>query len=61
MVGAAVSELDRGQVLAARRDPFHRGVCLLAGKEGVEEYGVPLAVDRCRSTLLRRMQPPAAG
>src|SRR5271156_747300 len=37
MIAVAVSDIDRSQVLAARRDPFHRGMRLLDGKKGVDE------------------------
>jgi hypothetical protein len=42
MVAVAVGEIDRCQVLAARHDPIHEGVCLLDGDRGVDEDGVPL-------------------
>src|SRR4029077_12777275 len=51
MIAVAVSDIDRSQVLTARRDPFHRGVRLLDCKKGVDENSVPFAIDksgRCR-------------
>src|ERR1700676_3554361 len=47
MIAVAVSDIDRSQVLAARRDPFHCGVRLLDGKKGVDENSVPFAIDKC--------------
>src|ERR1700684_427186 len=47
MVAVAVSDIDRSQVLAARRDPFHCGVRLLDGKKGVDENSVSIAINKC--------------
>jgi hypothetical protein len=47
MIAVAVSDIDRGQILAARRDPFHRGMRLLDGKKGVDENSVPFALNKC--------------
>jgi len=47
MIAVAVGDIDRGQVLAARRDPFHCGVRLLDGKKGVDENSIPFAIDKC--------------
>ena len=48
MVTVAVGDVDRGQVLAVRFDPLHQGARLLDGEKGVDEDGVPLAVDEGR-------------
>src|SRR5580704_11008778 len=51
MIAVAVGDIDGGQVLATRRDPFHCGVRLLDGKKGVDEDSVPFTIDksgRCR-------------
>src|SRR5437660_9663402 len=48
MVAMAVRSVDRRQVLAARRDPIHERTGLLDGDEGVDQNGVPLAVDEGR-------------
>lgn len=51
MIAVPVGDIDRGQVLAARRDPFHCRVCLLDSKKGVDENSVPFAINkggRCR-------------
>src|SRR2546425_1029812 len=48
MVAVAVRSVDRRQVLAARRDPIHERTGLLDGDEGVDQNGVPLAVDEGR-------------
>jgi hypothetical protein len=42
MVPMAVSDIDRGQVLAARRDPLDQRRSLLDGQKGVDENGIPL-------------------
>src|SRR2546426_7126677 len=55
MVSVSVRSVDRGQVLAAGRDPIHQGVRLLDGDKGVDQDGVPLAVDEGRR--YRRPQP----
>src|SRR6202011_1450020 len=47
MIAVAVSDIDRSQVLAARRDPFHCGVRLLDGKKGVDENSVSFAINKC--------------
>src|SRR5580692_10087505 len=47
MIAVAVSDVDRSQVLTARRDPFHCCVRLLDGKKGVDENSVPFAIDKC--------------
>src|SRR5579864_3817029 len=47
MIAVAVSDIDRSQVLAARRDPFHCSLCLLNSKKGVDENSVPFAIDKC--------------
>src|ERR1700728_259209 len=54
MIAVAVSDIDRSQVLAARRDPFHCGTRLLDGKKGVDENSVHLTINkrgRCRPPL----------
>src|SRR5258708_40279997 len=48
VVPVAVRDIDRGQVLTARRDPLHQRVCLLAGEKVVDEDGIPLAIDQGR-------------
>src|SRR5580693_7055970 len=49
MVAMAVSDIDRGQVLAARRDPLYQRGSLLDRQKGVDENGSPLAEDEgCR-------------
>src|SRR5580700_2530610 len=49
MVAMAVSDIDRGQVLAARRDPLYQRGSLLDRQKGVNENGIPLAEDEgCR-------------
>ena len=40
MIAVALSDIDRSQVLAARRDPFHCGVRLLDGKKGVDDIRI---------------------
>src|SRR5579863_6422090 len=47
LIAVAVSDIDRSQVLAARRDPFHCGMCLLDSKKGVDENSVPFPKDEC--------------
>jgi hypothetical protein len=44
----AVSGIDRRQALAARRNPICQGASLLDGDKGIDEDGVPLAVDEGR-------------
>src|SRR5579863_9431027 len=62
MVSMAVSDIDRGQVLAARRDPFDQRRSLFDGQKGVDENSIPLTEDerrRCRNPgplLLARRQ-----
>jgi hypothetical protein len=41
----AVSDIDRGQVLAARRDPLDQRRSLLDRQKGVDENGILLAED----------------
>src|SRR5580698_5106484 len=48
MVPMAVSDIDRGQVLAARRDPFDQRCSLFDGQKGVDENSIPLTEDECR-------------
>src|ERR1700689_938685 len=45
MVPMAVSDIDRGQVLAARRDPLDQRRSLLDRQKGVDENGILLAED----------------
>ncbi len=48
MVAVTVGDINRCQVLAARRDPIYEDVRLLDGDKGVDEDGVSLARDKCR-------------
>ena len=48
MVAMAVSDIDRGQVLAARRDPLHQRGSLLDRQKGIDENSIPLAEDERR-------------
>src|SRR5580693_2218879 len=47
MIAVAMGDIDRGQVLATRRDPFHHGARLLDGKKGVDKNRVPFTIDKC--------------
>src|SRR5216684_7283442 len=46
MIAMAVGRVNRGQVLAARRDPVRQGLRGFGGKEGVDQHGIPLAIDQ---------------
>src|SRR5271154_6135408 len=48
MVAMAVSDVDRGQVLAARRDPLHQRGHLLDRQKGIDENCIPPADDEGR-------------
>jgi hypothetical protein len=48
MVAVTVGDINRCQVLAARRDPIYEDVRLLDGDKGVDEDGVSLARNKCR-------------
>ena len=48
MVPMAVSDIDRGRVLAARRDPFHQRGSLLDRQKRVDKNGIPLTEDEGR-------------
>jgi hypothetical protein len=36
VIGVAMGNVDRGQILAARGDPVHEGIHLLDGKQGID-------------------------
>ena len=66
MVAVAVGDINRCQVLAARRDPIYENVRLLDGDKGVDEDGDSLARDKCRRDrrphqLFRAWSQVAAG
>src|SRR6266446_3868911 len=46
MVAMAVSDIDRGQVLAARRDPLHQRGSLLDRQKGIDENSQSRRPDR---------------
>jgi hypothetical protein len=46
MVAMAVGDIDRGQIPAARRGPFHQRGNLLDRQEGIDKKGIPLAAGR---------------
>src|SRR5207245_7720267 len=46
MIAMAVGRVNRSQVLAARHDPVRQGLRGFGGKEGVDQHGIPLAVDQ---------------
>jgi hypothetical protein len=46
MIAMAVGRVNRGQILAARRDPIRQGLRGFGSKEGVDQHGVPLAIDQ---------------
>src|SRR3989442_14921995 len=46
MIAMAVRRVNRSQVLAARHDPVRQGLRGFGGKEGVDQHGIPLAVDQ---------------
>jgi hypothetical protein len=48
MVAMAVSDIDGGQVLAARRYPFHERGSLLDRQKRVDKNGIPLTEDERR-------------
>jgi hypothetical protein len=48
MVAVSAGDINRCQVLAARRDPICEHVHLLDGDKSVDEEGVRLARDPCR-------------
>src|SRR5580704_15108405 len=48
MVAVTVGDINRGEVLAARRDPIYEDVRLLDGDKCVYEDGVALARDKRR-------------
>src|SRR5579863_5793057 len=48
MVAMAVSDIDRGQVLAARRDPLYQRGSLLDRQKGVDKNGIPLTENERR-------------
>src|ERR1700730_7637147 len=54
MIAVPVSDVNRGEVLAARDDPIQQSLRLLGREQGVHENGVALTGDECR-----RMRHPA--
>jgi len=48
MVAVAVRGIDRGQILAARRDPIDQGDCLIDREQGVDEDCVPFTENESR-------------
>src|SRR5712691_2378061 len=48
MIALSVSDIDLGEVLAARDDPIQLRLRLLGREKGVHENGVALTVDKCR-------------
>src|ERR1700730_6886775 len=48
MIAMSVSDVDLGEVLAARDDPIQLRLRLLGREKGVHENGVAFTVDECR-------------
>jgi len=48
MIAVAMGSTDRGQILAARRNPIRQSARLLDGNECIHQHGVPLAIDQGR-------------
>src|SRR6202022_4434091 len=48
MIAVPVSDVNRGEVLAARDDPIQQSLRLLGREKRVHENGVALTVDECR-------------
>src|SRR6266446_5220628 len=48
MIAVSVSDIDLGEVFAARDDPIQLRLRLLGREKGVHENGVALTVDECR-------------
>ncbi len=46
MIAMAVGRVNRGQVLPARHDPIRQGLRGFGGEEGIDQHGIPLAVDK---------------